>query len=268
MFKSVLSLTLAAALGTASFGQTTLTAVPGEAAAAKYASISQEILRAIEKGNEYLKSKQNPEGYWAQPSYPALTALAVTAYMRDPANQGKPVPEYIRKGYDFILKSQKEDGSIFNRGMSSYNTAVCMMALLAANKEEYAPAILKGRAYLIKQQNHFAPDNPYNGGIGYGDKKAPPIADLSNTSLALEAIYYSQKLAKDGKYGEQPDLDWNAATEFINRCQQNPAVNKEPWVSSDKSQLGGFVYRPASPAPGTAKAPHSTKRNRPRPTAA
>ena len=85
---------------------------------------------------------------------------------------------------------------------------------------------------------------PYNGGIGYGDKKAPPIADLSNTSLALEAIYYSQKLAKDGKYGEQPDLDWNAATEFINRCQQNPAVNKEPWVSSDKSQLGGFVYRP------------------------
>lgn len=244
MFKSVLSLTLAAALGTASFGQTTLTAIPGEAAAAKYASISQEILRAIEKGNEYLKSKQNPEGYWAQPSYPALTALAVTAYMRDPANQGKPVPEYIRKGYDFILKSQKEDGSIFNRGMSSYNTAVCMMALLAANKEEYAPAILKGRAYLIKQQNHFAPDNPYNGGIGYGDKQAPPIADLSNTSLALEAIYYSQKLAKDGKYGEQPDLDWNAATEFINRCQQNPAVNKEPWVSNDKSQLGGFVYRP------------------------
>ena len=136
MFKSVLSLTLAAALGTASFGQTTLTAIPGEAAAAKYASISQEILRAIEKGNEYLKSKQNPEGYWAQPSYPALTALAVTAYMRDPANQGKPVPEYIRKGYDFILKSQKEDGSIFNRGMSSYNTAVCMMALLAADNGE------------------------------------------------------------------------------------------------------------------------------------
>ena len=119
MFKSVLSLTLAAALGTASFGQTTLTAIPGEAAAAKYASISQEILRAIEKGNEYLKSKQNPEGYWAQPSYPALTALAVTAYMRDPANQGKPVPEYIRKGYDFILKSQKEDGSIFNRDRKS-----------------------------------------------------------------------------------------------------------------------------------------------------
>ena len=223
MFKSVLSLTLAAALGTAALGQTTLTAVPGEAASAKYASIKQEILRAIEKGNEYLKNKQNPEGYWAQPSYPALTALAVTAYMRDPENQGKPLPEYIRKGYDFILKSQKEDGSIFNRGMSSYNTAVCMMALLAANKEEYAPAILKARAYLIKQQNHFAPDNPYNGGIGYGDKKAPPIADLSNTSLALEAIYYSQKLAK------------------------------EPWVSDDKSQLGGFVYRPGVASAKDAK---------------
>ena len=70
MFKSALSLTLAAALGTAAFSQTTVTAVPGEAAASKYASISQEILRAIEKGNEYLKSKQNPEGYWAQPTTP------------------------------------------------------------------------------------------------------------------------------------------------------------------------------------------------------
>ena len=39
MFKSALSLTLAAALGTAAFGQTTVTAVPGEAAASKYASI-------------------------------------------------------------------------------------------------------------------------------------------------------------------------------------------------------------------------------------
>lgn len=50
MFKSVLSLTLAAALGTASFGQTTLTAIPGEAAAAKYASISQEICVPLKKG--------------------------------------------------------------------------------------------------------------------------------------------------------------------------------------------------------------------------
>lgn len=172
--------------------------------------------------------------------------------MRDPENQGKPLPEYIRKGYDFILKSQKEDGSIFNRGMSSYNTAVCMMALLAANKEEYAPAILKARAYLIKQQNHFAPDNPTTAASATGSKGSP-IADLSNTSLALEAIYYSQKLAKDGKYGEQPDLDWNAATEFINRCQQNPAVNKEPWVSDDKSQLGGFVYRPGVASAKDAK---------------
>ncbi len=60
MFKSVLSLTLAAALGTASFGQTTLTAIPGEAAAAKYASISQEIAGPRQPGET--RPGIHPEG--------------------------------------------------------------------------------------------------------------------------------------------------------------------------------------------------------------
>ena len=47
------------ALGTAAFGQTTVTAVPGEAAASKYASISQEILRAIEKGLSLIHISRN-----------------------------------------------------------------------------------------------------------------------------------------------------------------------------------------------------------------
>ncbi len=255
MFKTILSVAMAATLSTVAPGQTSVSSSPDEAPAAKYASISNEILRAIEKGNEYLKSQQKPEGYWGQESYPALTALPVTAYMRDPANKGKPLPEHIKKAYDIILKAQKEDGSIFNRGLASYNTSVCMMALLAANNEAYAPVILKARAYLIKQQNHAAPDSPYYGGIGYGDPKAPPTADLSNTNMALEAIYYSQKLAKDGKYGPQPELDWDAAVQFINQCQQNPKVNKQPWVSKEPSQLGGFVYRPGVQTPGGTMGP-------------
>ena len=221
-----------------------------------YASIKREILRSIEKGNEYLATLQKDEGYWTDKSYPALTALCVTAALRDPEQQGKPVPPKIQKALDFIIASQKEDGSIYNRGLSSYNTAVSMMALLATNNPKYDQNILKARAFLIKQQNHFAPDNPYNGGIGYGGEDAPPIADLSNTTLALEAIHYSQKLAKDGKYGEQPELDWDAAIQFISRCQHNPKTNDQKWVSRDDSELGGFVYRPAeSKAPNKGAKP-------------
>ncbi len=263
MLKTILSVAMATMLSAVALGQTSVSSSPNETLAAKYASITNEILRAIEKGNEYLKSQQKPEGYWGQESYPALTALPVTAYMRDPANKGKPLPDNIKKAYDIILKAQKEDGSIFNRGLASYNTSVCMMALLAANNEAYAPVILKARAYLIKQQNHGAPDSPYYGGIGYGDPKAPPTADLSNTNMALEAIYYSQKLAKDGKYGPQPELDWDAAIEFINQCQQNPKVNKQPWVSKEPSQLGGFVYRPGVQTPGGTMGPKGPGKGKP-----
>ncbi len=213
--------------------------VPGAAAVARYASIRQEILHAIDQGNAYLKSRQSADGVWADPGYPALTALAVTAAMRAPDQAGKPVPEYLKKSYEFILKSQKEDGAIFNRGLSAYNTSVCMLALLAANDTAYDKPLLKARAFLVRQQEYFAPDSPYHGGIGYGGADAPPIADLSNTTLALEALYYSKKLAQDGKYGEQPELNWQAAADFVSRCQKDPATTPDP------SLAGGFMYRPA-----------------------
>jgi hypothetical protein len=212
----------------------------------KYASIRQEMEHSIDQGNDYLKSHQNADGSWGDTRFPAMTALAITAAMRSPENQGKPVPEYLKKGYEFILASQKEDGSIYNRGLASYNTAVCMLALLAANNPAYDQPILKARAYLIQQQSHFAPDSPYYGGIGYGGPDAPPIADLSNTSLALEAIYYSRKLAQDGKYGPQPELDWDAAVAFITSCQENPATNSRARETNDLKQQGGFRYRPVN----------------------
>lgn len=215
---------------------------PNEEEIIRYASIRHEIARAIEKGNAYLQSKQSPKGIWGDDSYPAMTALACTAAMRSPDLAGKPIPASLEKAYRFILDSQKEDGSIYNKGLASYNTSVCMMALMAAPGNTYDKAILKARAYLVSQQTHFAPDSPYTGGIGYGGADAPPVADLSNTTLALEAIKYSAKLAKDSRHGPQPDLDWQAAIDFISRCQQ-------PESTPDANDRGGFRYRPQQPEP-------------------
>ncbi len=213
--------------------------------AARYVSVRNEIYRAIERGNEYLKSKQAPEGYWGAPSYPAVSGLVLTAALRSPLmEKGADWPEYIKKGYDFLLGSQKEDGGIYDKGLASYNTSVSMLGLLAAQKKEYDQPILKARKFLINQQNHFAPDNPFNGGIGYGGKDSPPTADLSNTALALEAIYYSRDIAKDGNHGEQPDLDWDAAIQFLSRCQDLPETNDQPWAHESTENKGGFAYLP------------------------
>lgn len=252
--QSILGIAFSLVMVTDLPAQTSTTAIPNESPKAQYASISNELEHAIDKGIAYLNSQQKPEGFWQSKDVPAMSALVLCAIMRDPAMQGKPKSEQVQKAYKFIIDSQKEDGGIWNKGLAAYNTSVCLLALLAAKEPAYDAAILKARAYLIRQQNHFAPDNPYNGGIGYGGKDAPPIADLSNTTLALEAIYYSKKLAEDGKFGKQPDLDWKAATDFISRCQQNPATNKEPWVSNSPEELGGFVYRP-----GESKAAKSAK---------
>lgn len=230
--------------------QTTVASSSQDTAAAKYQSIKNEIMRAIERGNEYLKEKQNPDGYWSSKAYPAMTALALTAALRDPMfDHNKEWPEYIKKGYSFLTGNQKSDGGIYARGLASYNTSVSMLGLLAANKSEYEPAILKARKFLINQQNHFAPDNPYNGGIGYGDENSPQTADLSNTSLALEALYYSKEIAEDGKHGKQPDLNWDAAIEFISRCQDLPETNDQPWAKETTENKGGFAYRPSNENP-------------------
>lgn len=252
MKKSITILTLGALLSLSSItfteaqAQTSVASSSSDSHAAKYQSIRNEIYRAIERGNEYLKSKQNPEGYWGSATYPAMSALPLAAALRSPAlEKNKPWPEYIQKGFKFLMGCQQKDGGIYGKGLASYNTSVSMMALMAANRPEYDLPILAARKFLVKQQNHFAPDNPYNGGIGYGGDDSPPTADLSNTVLALEAIHYSRKLASDGKYGEQPDLDWDAAIQFVSRCQNNPKTNDQPWAKENNDQdLGGFAYRP------------------------
>lgn len=232
----------------------------------RYASIRNEIAHAIDKGNAYLKSRQSSEGIWGDESYPAITALACTAAMRSPDLSGKPIPPYLEKAYQFILKSQKENGSIYNKGLASYNTSVCMMALMAAPASPaYERAILQARAYLITQQAHFAPDSPYNGGIGYGGDDAPPVADLSNTTLALEAIRYSSALAKDSKHAPQPELDWQAAIDFVSRCQQS--ADTEPKNASQSNDPGGFRYRPIVPTTEPKTAPPAVTREKAEQTA-
>jgi squalene-hopene/tetraprenyl-beta-curcumene cyclase len=223
------------------------TLVSANAQNARYESLRQEVTQSIARGNAWLKAQQNAEGYWSEPALPALTALALNAAVRDPnLDKNAKFPEHIEKGFTWLLAQQKEDGGIYNRGLSVYNTATSVTALTAANRSDFEPAIVRARKHLIDNQwdigKEKETDNPNDGGVGYGSNKEH--SDLSNTYLAIEALALSKKIIEDGKHGDQPDLDWDAAATFISRCQNLEETNDQDWASNDPKNKGGFAYSP------------------------
>ncbi len=213
-----------------------------------YTSIKLEMKRAIERGNTYLKSQQDKEGFWREPKYPAYTALALTAAMRSPSHEKS---KHIDQGYSWLAKQQKKDGGIYGQGLGTYNTATSIVALVSTGDKAHHPAILKARRYLIGQQADLGikgeTDDIYDGGIGYGGRYKH--SDLSNTYLAVEALRLSRNIAQDNAEGKQPELNWDAAIKFISRTQNLKETNDQPDISND----GSFIY-----FPGDSKAGHTT----------
>lgn len=219
-----------------------------------YLSIKLEMQRAIERGNEYLKSQQDKEGFWRDANYPAYTALVLTAAMRSPSYQKA---DYIDKGYAWLVAQQKDDGGIYGKGLGTYNTATSIVALVAANDPSHHPSILKARRFLINQQTDWdtkgQTDNKYDGGIGYGGSYQH--SDLSNTYLSIEALKLSRHIAQDDASGKQPELNWDAAIQFISRTQNLQETNDLPHTGND----GSFNYYPGNSKAGFRTTADGTK---------
>jgi squalene-hopene/tetraprenyl-beta-curcumene cyclase len=236
-------------------------------------SLQLEIEHAIDRGLHSLKDRQNPAGYWSTPETPGLTALVLTALVSEPSGFFKSnPPEFVQKGYDFLLQAQQPDGGIYLKGLANYSTSVCIMALMAADPVAYEPVLRRARTFLIGLQGHYpagSEGEAFDGGVGYeaqdqrvtdpsaaaqpassASATAPKAAvppslhyDLSNTAFALEALRQTQHLA-DSTVGGAKDLDWGAAVAFLQRCQNLPQYNHAAWVKSDPKNVGGFVYDP------------------------
>ena len=205
------------------------------------------------------QAQQKPDGHWDDPELPAFTALALNAAVRDPNldRTDAKFPDHIEKGYTWLLAQQKEDGGIYNRGLSVYNTATSVTALMAAGRKEFEPAVVKARKHLINNQWDIdqtkETDNPNDGGVGYGSND--DHTDLSNTYLAIEALALSKKVVEDGNFGDQPELDWDAAVTFLSRCQNLEETNDQEWASDDPKNKGGFIYTPGDSKAGEEKTP-------------
>ncbi len=221
-------------------------------------SFRNEIQRAIDRGLAWLQASQNSNGWWSTPDHPALTALALMAFVGEPkARYRGSEPDWLKRGYTYLLSGVKTDGGIHRGSLVTYNTALCMMSLLAAQKPEYDPSLRKARQFLIGLQGDFGEkgelDSPFDGGIGYGTEY--DHSDMGNTLQALEALYYSRHLAEDKNLAGARDLNWAAAIHFLQSCQNLPSYNSEKWASDDPQNKGGFIYYPGHSMAGSVTNP-------------
>lgn len=216
-------------------------------------SLRQEARAAINRGLDWLVARQAPEGHWSNPDFPALTALPLWALARG----GSAHTQAVDRAVQYILSSVNPDGSICREprqkakggGLCNYNTALCMVALHTLGRPDLVPVIQKARS-LIAGSQHLG-DDLYRGGMGYDPSTGRPYADLSNSYLAYEAMRLTEGVEDLRRDGEtRADLNWDAARQFIQRVQNLPGSNDQPWASGDPEERGGFAYKPDSSMAG------------------
>lgn len=212
----------------------------------KNLSFRNEIRDVLNRGYAFLEKQQNPDGsFGPDVTHPALTAMPVIAFHREPTGKYAKA-EFLPKSYAYLRGYVQPDGGIYNKesGLANYNTSVSLVALAGAPGEK-VDTLSKARAYIVAQQASGMAKPETDGGIGYGTVGASPKRghpDLDNTVIAIEALRATQSLAKDQPSAK--DLNWNAAVEFLTRCQNLPSHNKEKWASGDPENKGGFIYYP------------------------
>jgi squalene-hopene/tetraprenyl-beta-curcumene cyclase len=223
-------------------------------------SIRNEALHSIDLGLDWLRRQQAADGSWGR-GYPAITALATTAFLRSPTPLAPEDRSTAEHGLEYLATMVRPDGGIYPEKapqMQSYNTSICLMALIAADDPAYDAIIRKARAFLVGLQadeaRGYGPDSVFYGGIGYGDNGRP---DLSNLQWSLEALKVSQDYAPHGEATNQPRDDsrqpsgalksesgqglfWDKAIVFLQRCQNRTETNELSWAGTD----GGFEYNP------------------------
>lgn len=162
-----------------------------------------ELAAAIDRGLTFLLKSQNSNGWWSTSEQPAVTALVLTAFNREPTRRFRSNrPSELRQAYDFILGSAKPDGSIHRGTFINYNSSLSLLALATADETTFLPVIRAARGYIAGSQIDFGAggkaDTEFDGGVGYGSKYQH--SDLNNTLMALEAMRWSEHVlpSKDG----------------------------------------------------------------------
>jgi squalene-hopene/tetraprenyl-beta-curcumene cyclase len=207
----------------------------------------QQLLDSFDRGARFLLSQQHPNGAWgAIPGSEdqgelGITALVVTGLAEAPIELRGRYRAASEKAARWIASAQNQDGSITQArsGLTTYRTALGLMALKAVDAKAYATAIKQARVWLetaqFDERDALAGDDPHYGGWGYDKEGTKPDADLSNASMAMQALKASGL--------SQDDPVFKRALAFVTRCQNNSETNKGVGKLKAKDD-GGFFYDP------------------------
>lgn len=199
-----------------------------------------------EKSANWLVKVQNKNGSWGERG-PGLkgelgtTGLAVMGLAEAPAELRAKYKASCEKAIAWMLKCQQTDGSFTHKrsGYITYRTALALMAMKRTDAKKYKEPIAKAAKWLSETQfsdkNGVKKDDVNYGGWGYDKSGVKPDADLSNASMALQALKES---------GLSPDDPaFKRAAKFVSGCQNNSETNKGPGKIRPKND-GGFFYDP------------------------
>lgn len=191
------------------------------------------VQKSIDHALQYLRSAQAEDGTFTAKAGPGITALAITSALRC----GEPIDSpMIAKGLAALQTFVKPDGGIYGNGqLKNYETCIGILCFVEANKDGKYDEILKNAKKFVTSIQYGVssttdPNDPWNGGVGYGGQGRP---DLSNTSYMIEALKALDASADD------PAIQ--RALAFVSKCQNLNDQYKQADIG-DKVNDGGFFY--------------------------
>lgn len=200
--------------------------------------IAEARAKAVNRAIDYLAAKgQAEDGSFSAQAGPAVTALVVSAVLRNGRSVNDPL---VEKGLEYLNGFVQKDGGIYKEGSNykNYETCLAVMCLVDANKGgRYDKVIERADAFLRDLQwdgsEGHDESSLYYGGAGYGGSKRP---DLSNTSFLIDALKAAGAAADDEAIKK--------ALIFVSRTQNLESEHNTTEFAA-KNPDGGFYYTPA-----------------------
>lgn len=200
---------------------------------------------AIERALAWLADREAPDGAWHSEHYGvlraghSLTALALAAIARLPAEHRAGLEGHVERGFAFLVKATDEGGAVgLDAGpldYPNYTSAYYLRALVRLRPPGWKALADKQVAYLRSAQlgpeQGWSPEDDEFGGFSLGGRPLPKpeggeLLSIAVTRAVLEALRVAGVPADDEVF--------RRARVYVERCQ-----------SYGEGGDGGFFYTPA-----------------------
>ena len=196
-----------------------------------------KLMDSLNKAETYLRSQQQADGRWEK--HPGITALAVTALVRQPGKDKAAQVKSVTTALDGLVALAKPDGGIYEkRDPALHHGGLGDGARRRPAGRRTSRSSRRRGSYLVENMldegEGVDKSDFWYGGMGYGKTTRADgrRADIISLEYALQALKDAELPANDAA--------WQKAITFLQRTQNNSETNDQKWAAND----GGFVYYP------------------------